>query len=72
MKSIGLGATMGLLGVTGSNSKGFSTSRPVSRTEAVPSKRAQMTLPKREEKEKEKQILMAMAPEPAPAPALVI
>ena len=65
---------MGLLGVSGSNSKGFSTSRPVSRTEAVPSKRAQMILPKREEKEKEKekQILMAMAPEPAPAPALVI
>lgn len=57
-------------GGTGSNSRGFSTSRPVERTEVVPLKRAQMALPKRAEKEKEKETLtaMAIAPEPEPEP----
>ncbi|OAX33710.1 hypothetical protein K503DRAFT_497224 [Rhizopogon vinicolor AM-OR11-026] len=53
-------------GVTGSNGREFSTSRPVTRTEQVPSKRAQMVLPKRAEKENGK--ATAAAPEPEPEP----
>ncbi|OJA16671.1 hypothetical protein AZE42_10269, partial [Rhizopogon vesiculosus] len=58
-------------GVTGSNAREFSTSRPVARTEPVPSKRAQMVLPNRAEKEKEKATAVAPELESEPAPGVL-
>ncbi|OAX32029.1 hypothetical protein K503DRAFT_24761 [Rhizopogon vinicolor AM-OR11-026] len=57
-------------GATGSNVREFSTSRPVARMEPVPSKRAQMVLPKRAEKEKEKATAVAPELESEPAPGV--